>query len=159
MYFNHCWSFRHTFNVVESKNLTYFNKTPLFPHTSTQHYRLSGRAELRQRIQQASYWYIPVCTAQNNPVQHQYIPVCASMYLFVLFNASLVSPCTSLYSICSTLYSLVLPCTVLYSLVLCSTVLVQGGTRQYILVCTAKIWIMSVPSYWYVPKKLNLVPR
>ena len=35
MYFNYFWSLRHTFNVIQSKNLTYFYKTPLFPHTST----------------------------------------------------------------------------------------------------------------------------
>ena len=35
MYFNYCWSLRHTFNVVQSKNLTHFDKTPSFPHTST----------------------------------------------------------------------------------------------------------------------------
>ena len=34
MYLNYCWSLRHTFNVVQSKNLTYFDNTPLFPHTS-----------------------------------------------------------------------------------------------------------------------------
>ncbi len=30
-YFNNCWSFRHTFNVVQSKSLTYFDKTPFIP--------------------------------------------------------------------------------------------------------------------------------
>ena len=105
-----------------------------------------GRNSVRQRIQQASisrdrqknsihhstYWYIPVCTAQNNPVQHQYIPVCTSMYLFVLFNADLVPPCTSLYRFCSTLYRLVPPCTVLYRLVLRWYKVVQDSTYWYI---------------------------
>ena len=28
MHCNHCWSFKHTLNIVPFKNLTYFNKTP-----------------------------------------------------------------------------------------------------------------------------------
>ena len=26
---NHCWSFKHALNIIQSKNLTYFNKTPI----------------------------------------------------------------------------------------------------------------------------------
>ena len=29
MHCNHCWSFKHTLNIVPSKNLTYFIKTPI----------------------------------------------------------------------------------------------------------------------------------
>ncbi len=46
-----------------------------------------------------------------------------------------------------------------YCLILPCTLLVQGGTRLYILVRTAEIWIMSVHTghqwyIWYVPKSL-----
>ena len=29
---NHCWSFKHALNIIPSKNLTYFNKTPIIQH-------------------------------------------------------------------------------------------------------------------------------
>ena len=32
MHCNHCWSFKHALNIVPSKNLTYFNKTPIIQH-------------------------------------------------------------------------------------------------------------------------------
>ena len=31
---NHCWSFKHTLNIVPSKN-TYFNKTPIIQHKAS----------------------------------------------------------------------------------------------------------------------------
>ena len=35
---NHCWSFKHALNIIPSKNLTYFNKTPFIPsHFNTRH--------------------------------------------------------------------------------------------------------------------------
>ena len=38
MYLNNCWSFRNTFNVVQTKSLTYFDKTPFIPsHFNTRH--------------------------------------------------------------------------------------------------------------------------
>jgi hypothetical protein len=38
IYFNNCWYFRNPFNVVQSKSLTYFNKTPFIPsHFNTSH--------------------------------------------------------------------------------------------------------------------------
>ncbi len=65
---------------------------------------------------------------------YQYVPVYSvksqsftSLYLLELFLFHLVQSCTAVYH-------LVQPC----------TVLVQGGTRLYILVHTAEIWIMSV---------------
>ena len=35
MHCNHCWSFKHTLNIVPSKNLTYFNKTPIIQHKAS----------------------------------------------------------------------------------------------------------------------------
>ena len=35
MHCNHCWSFKHTLNIVPSKSLTYFNKTPLIQHKAS----------------------------------------------------------------------------------------------------------------------------
>jgi len=35
MHCNHCWSFKHTLNIVPSKNLTYFNKTPIIHHKAS----------------------------------------------------------------------------------------------------------------------------
>ena len=37
MHCNHCWSFKHTLNIVPSKNLTYFNKTPIIQHKASIH--------------------------------------------------------------------------------------------------------------------------
>ena len=38
MYLNNCWSFRNTFNVVQTKSLTYFDMTPFIPsHCNTRH--------------------------------------------------------------------------------------------------------------------------
>ena len=37
MHCNHCWSFKHTLNMVQSKNLTYFNKTPIIQHKASIH--------------------------------------------------------------------------------------------------------------------------
>ena len=38
MHCNHCWSFKHALNIVPdvpSKNLTYFNKTPIIQHKAS----------------------------------------------------------------------------------------------------------------------------
>ena len=35
MHCNHCWSFKHALNIVPSKNLTYFKKTPIIQHTAS----------------------------------------------------------------------------------------------------------------------------
>ena len=35
MHCNHCWSFKHTLNIVPSKSLTYFNKTPIIQHKAS----------------------------------------------------------------------------------------------------------------------------
>ncbi len=35
MHCNHSWSFKHTLNIVQSKNLTYFNKTPIIQHKAS----------------------------------------------------------------------------------------------------------------------------
>ena len=32
---NHCWSFKHALNIIPSKNLTYFNKTPIIQHKAS----------------------------------------------------------------------------------------------------------------------------
>ncbi len=37
MHCNHCWSFKHAMNIVPSKNLTYFNKTPIIQHKASIH--------------------------------------------------------------------------------------------------------------------------
>ena len=35
MHCNHCWSFKHALNIVSSKNLIYFNKTPIIQHKAS----------------------------------------------------------------------------------------------------------------------------
>lgn len=35
MHCNHCWSFKHALNIIPSKNLTYFNKTPIIQHKAS----------------------------------------------------------------------------------------------------------------------------
>ena len=35
MHCNHCWSFKHALNIVPSKNLTYFNRTPIIQHKAS----------------------------------------------------------------------------------------------------------------------------
>ena len=35
MHCNHCWSFKHALNIVPSKNLTCFNKTPIIQHKAS----------------------------------------------------------------------------------------------------------------------------
>ena len=35
MHCNHCWSFKHALNIVPSKNLTYFNRTPIVQHKAS----------------------------------------------------------------------------------------------------------------------------
>ena len=37
MHCNHCWSFKHALNIIPSKNLTYFNKTPIIQHKASIH--------------------------------------------------------------------------------------------------------------------------
>ena len=32
---NHCWSFKHALNIIPSKNLTYFNMTPIIQHKAS----------------------------------------------------------------------------------------------------------------------------
>ena len=32
---NHCWSFKHALNIIPSKILTYFNKTPIIQHKAS----------------------------------------------------------------------------------------------------------------------------
>ena len=35
MHCNHCWSFKQALNIAPSKNLTYFNKTPIIQHKAS----------------------------------------------------------------------------------------------------------------------------